>query len=237
MKATSDDCAECTESAVHGPVHFWHLWRVLVGRVVYAFLDHHRNLHLHRTDPRLGPYAPYVAPGRDWSSYLETHAVFRLRIGGLFRRNRIYGKGSNDWRITKCWDGHDLTIRDWHDNAVTSLSSGVSSIVEFLDIVPAYGSLADLWRESRRPETLVATRHYVEVQELRRQRDELGIGISVIVSKMIENGNSNNPDDVQEWRIRIQEVLESVSRRLSRAWLKESWNRRVDERRKKGLRT
>lgn len=73
--------------------------RDIIGQKFYVFLDNAGYLHYHdRPDDDFG---------------------FRLRSGGWFRANSVYGSGGN-WTIVKCWDGSGkLTLMDRNGNSVS----------------------------------------------------------------------------------------------------------------------
>lgn len=93
---------------------FWLSWEAIqfvrcnvIGWKYYCFLDHLGMSHIHRERPEFELPPGAVGTMRGLS------AVFQVRSGGWFRRNRILNTRHQTWRIDRAWDRlEDVRIRD-----------------------------------------------------------------------------------------------------------------------------
>lgn len=80
----------------------------VIGWTYYCFPDHLGQSHIHRQRPD-------VTKKTDTSGFVAwiPGAIFQVRSGGWFRKNRILHQGDKTWRIDRAWDRlKDVRIRD-----------------------------------------------------------------------------------------------------------------------------
>ncbi len=108
------------------------------GYYAYVFLGEHQGeIHIHLNDPRGTPAAKYFVG----------NSMMRLRIGGVFRKNRIYGVGGYYWTV-KCWTGWDVRLVDDHGSVLAFSSPGQdesSALWDYLNILQHHTSVRSAW--------------------------------------------------------------------------------------------
>jgi len=88
---------------VVGTIFFRNIW----GKTVYRFLDKDGFLHTHRENPYDGCWNLIETSEFD----MVLQSVFRVRVGGIFRSNKVLFWGENFWTL-EGWDGEHLVMKD-----------------------------------------------------------------------------------------------------------------------------
>lgn len=149
------------------------LWDALVGRTVFVGLD--PELHIH--------------PGMTFSEHydFQVNTLFELRIGGLFRENRIYGPGTSIWRIVRGWRGTDICLRDINGYTLEGVP-----LSEAIKLVATNASMEGLFAKKRTAEAIL---------------DALGAGVSYLILVMRHNKESERSPREAEFRRRLEGLL------------------------------
>lgn len=98
----------------------------LIGWTYFLFFDHTGQFHIH-------PRRPDVTMKTDTTGFVVwIHgAIFQVRSGGWFRKNRILNQRDKTWRIAHAWDGlKDIRIRD---GSLCQLSERPEFLVEVVN--------------------------------------------------------------------------------------------------------
>lgn len=180
------DCVECARVvAVHESIQkMWYLlywlFMVLIGRTVYLMFDERDNLHRH---------ASYItlSPGQDAK-------IFQLRLGGIFRRNCIFGHEAGNWKIARGWNGDDLVVQDYRGWALGPFPGNQRAL---LHAVERYPSVEALMEDGR-----------FAMQE----RDHLGTAVAhAIIVALEQKSNGVKSRHVEEVRRLLEAGLQDAS--------------------------
>lgn len=216
------------------------IWRNVIGRTVYAFQDKELNLHVDKHRPN--PYRQFSESGENGETIVRSvpwilDPVFQLRVGGWFRKNRLWKLVDNTklvpvfkpgmasgygWYIKSGWRGlEDFVVSDFVGNAL---------------VYPNYDSdgsgSIDSTSNSRTEDLLEIVRNYpygvrpiVKWAEKGRiftpKCQDLGQGIGVVIAHLRQTKNAQRSKSAQEARQLLESLLKTACPDQAEEWLKQ----------------
>jgi hypothetical protein len=131
----------------------------VAGKTIYIFIDEEGNRHIHSRIPDF--------------EFCHTHSVFKIRVGGYFRKNKVVGRGSDEWTISHAWGFYDKDENDWKITIRDHAGAEITQTPwELLSIVGRFRDVKFMFAAYREAEDI---------------RDHLGKGVVRIRAKMFED--------------------------------------------------
>lgn len=179
------DCVECARVvAVHESIQkMWYVlywfFMVFIGKTVYLAFDERGNLHRH---------ASYIT-----LSSRQNAKLFQVRLGGVFRRNCIFGHEAGNWKIIHGWRGNDLVVRDYRGWTLGPFPGNQQALFRAVERYPSVEAM------------LESSRLAAQV------RDHLGTAMAhVILVALAQKTNGVKSRHVEEVRRLLEAALEDA---------------------------